>query len=63
MWNRLTGYQDTSSHPGVSIFNGEIRPGRALRTNIYPASFEIRFFRWKVIRMRIITEFMPGGLC
>lgn len=42
---RLRGYRGNSSHPGVSIFNGEIRPGRAFKTNIYPASFAIRFFQ------------------
>lgn len=78
MCSRLRGYLGNSSHPGVSIFNGEIRPGRAFKTNIYPASFAIRFFQvegnkdeiyhrvvhawWPVLTGRERSMWKPEGL-
>lgn len=76
--SRLRGYRGNSSHPGVSIFNGEIRPGRAFKTNIYPVSFAIRFFQvegnkdeiyhrvvhawWPVLTGRERSMWKPEGL-
>lgn len=76
--SRLRGYRGNSSHPGVSIFNGEIRPGRVFKTNIYPASFAIRFFQvegnkdeiyhrvvhawWPVLTGRERSMWKPEGL-